>query len=254
MNTQDLSLSGDSSSLKEEDDSALEAVEFAIGYRFSDRALLRQALTHRSYAQELMPPIEDNQRLEFLGDAVLQLIVTERLWREHEEDDEGALTRQRSERVSGHALAKASRRMNLSDHILLGKGEEKTAGRQKPSIQADAVEALVGAIFLDAGYDTCAERVMEWLWTGKKPSGNVDYKSRLQEALQGMGGKPPVYKVVQESGPEHEKVFEVEVRFDGKVYGRGTGTTKKNAEQFAAHESLRLLGDADVSSGPKKDA
>lgn len=254
MNTRDSSPSGESSSLNEADDAALEAVESAIGYRFSDRALLRQALTHRSYAQELMPPIEDNQRLEFLGDAVLQLIVTERLWREHEEDDEGILTRRRAERVSGHALAKVARRMHLPDHILLGKGEEKTGGRQKPSIQADAVEALVGAIFLDAGYDACTERVLEWLWIGKTPSGNVDYKSRLQEALQGMGGRPPVYEIIQESGPEHEKIFEVEVRFEGKAYGRGTGTTKKNAEQIAAHESLRLLENADASSGQKKDA
>lgn len=254
MDSQNLSPSGEPPSVDPNQDAELEALEASIAYRFSGRALLRKALTHRSYAQEAIPPIEDNQRLEFLGDAVLQLVVTERLWREHTEDDEGILTRRRSEQVSGHALAKAARRMHLPDYILFGKGEEKTGGQQKPSIQADAFEALVGAVFLDAGFEACAERVLAWLWTEKTSSGKVDYKSRLQETLQGRGGSPPVYEVIREMGLEHEKVFEVEVRFEGKTYGQGTGTTKKNAEQLAAQASLRLLSDTDFSAGQEKES
>jgi len=219
----------------------LEAVEERIGRRFADPMLLLQALTHRSYSQELSPPEEDNQRLEFLGDAVLQLVVTDRLWRELRSADEGSLTRRRSERVSGRALARAAQRVGLAEFLRLGRGEEKTGGRAKASIMADAFEALVGALYLDAGYDACAQWAEARLWDPPPEADEADYKSLLQEALQRRGRRLPVYRVVHESGPEHKKVFEVEARHEGEVLGRGAGATKKAAEQAAARESLRAL-------------
>lgn len=227
-------------------DLPLDEVEERIRHRFSDRALLVQALTHRSFSQEVSPPGEDNQRLEFLGDAVLQLIVTERLWREHAGADEGDLTRMRSERVSGQALARAARRLGIAEYLRLGRGEEKTGGRAKASIMADAFEALVGAIYLDAGYPACVPWVEGWLWgdaPGGEDSDSFDYKSQLQETLQRQGRKLPLYTVAHESGPEHLKVFEVEVCCGDRLLGRGAGASKKAAEQAAARESLRALAE-----------
>lgn len=223
----------------------LDEFEERIGCRFSDPNLLLQALTHRSYAQEITPPEEDNERLEFLGDAVLQLIVTKRLWTELAGEDEGVLTRRRSERVSGRALARVAREMELQVWLRLGKGELKTGGRQKPSILADALEALVGAIYLDAGYARCAEVVESWLWREEGgPAGDMagkDYKSELQERLQKKGGPLPVYRVMDESGPEHDKTFRIDVRHGKRVLGKGEGRNKKEAEQAAARESLAII-------------
>ena len=172
---------------------------------------------------------------------MLQLVVTERLWSELGEADEGELTRRRSERVSGRALAKVARRLGLPEFLRLGRGEEKTGGREKDSILADAFEALVGAVFLDAGYAGCASRVTFWLWDESAVPVSADYKSRLQEAIQRRGIHLPDYRLVRERGPEHEKTFEVEVRYEGRVLGQGSGTTKKAAEQAAARESLDAL-------------
>lgn len=219
-------------------------LEKAIGHRFTDTSLLLQAITHRSYAQESSPPEADNERLEFLGDAVLQLVVTQRLWSDLNEENEGVLTRRRSEKVSGRALAKVARQMGLSEYLRLGRGELKTGGRQKPSILADALEALVGAVYLDAGHVKCAELVESWLW-GEEYGGimgdGADYKSKLQEQMQRKEQRLPAYCVVSETGPEHRKVFEIEVRVGKKVLGRGTGKNKKEAEQAAARESLIAL-------------
>lgn len=170
--------------------------------------------------------------------------MTERLWREFDGADEGDLTRRRSERVSGQALARAAHRVGLADYLRLGRGEEKTGGRAKASIMADAFEALVGALYLDAGYPVCVRWVEGWLWNSSSEAAgddSLDYKSQLQEALQRVSRRLPLYAVVHENGPEHHKVFEVEVRHDGRLLGRGTGTTKKAAEQAAARESLRAL-------------
>lgn len=223
---------------------SIQDLEHTIGHSFSDADLLLQAITHRSYAQESSPPEGDNERLEFLGDAVLELIVTRRLWSDLSEEDEGVLTRRRSEKVSGRALAKVARQMGLSEFLRLGRGELKTGGRQKPSILADALEALVGAIYLDAGYVKCAKLVESWLWgeeNAEKDGDDADYKSILQEEMQRKEQRLPAYYVTKESGPEHQKVFEVEVRNGKKVLGRGTGKNKKEAEQAAAHESLIAL-------------
>lgn len=232
-----------SSAAKEHPPSTQE-IEQAIGHHFSDAGLLLQAVTHRSYAQESSPPEADNERLEFLGDAVLQLIVTKRLWSDLSEEDEGVLTRRRSEKVSGRALAKVARQMGFSEFLRLGRGELKTGGRQKPSILAAALEALVGAIYLDAGHVKCAKLVESWLW-GEENAGtdgdDADYKSMLQEQMQRKDQRLPVYCVISETGPEHQKEFEIEVRHGKNVLGRGTGKNKKEAEQAAARKSLIAL-------------
>lgn len=176
-----------------------------------------------------------------MGDAVLQLIVTEKLWKDFPADDEGVLTHLRSERVNGRSLAGLFRRRGLGNYLRLGKGEEKTGGRQKPSIQAGAVEAIVGAIYLDAGYTRCVQWAESWFWSAGLNEKNVlsqDFKSQLQRLAQQNGNKPPGYRLVRESGPEHEKEFEVEVRLGRKVMGRGQGSTKKAAEQVAAKEAV----------------
>lgn len=219
----------------------LAEIETQIGYSFSDKELLVRALTHRSFSQESSTPTSDNERLEFLGDAVLQLIVTEKLWKDFPADDEGVLTHLRSERVNGRSLAGLFRRRGLGNYLRLGKGEEKTGGRQKPSIQAGAVEAIVGAIYLDAGYTRCVQWAESWFWSAGLNEKNVlsqDFKSQLQRLAQQNGNKPPGYRLVRESGPEHEKEFEVEVRLGRKVMGRGQGSTKKAAEQVAAKEAV----------------
>ena len=231
----------------------LEELEQKIGYGFSDSQIFLQALTHRSYSQEVIPPEEDNERLEFLGDAVLQLIVTKRLWIELVKEDEGILTRRRSEKVSGRALAKVARAMGLADFLRLGKGELKTGGRQKPSILADSLEAIVGAIYLDAGYERCAEVVESWLWRAPEDGEDDilanDYKSNLQQELQQKSKRLPVYHVLSESGPEHNKIFRVEVRHGGRVLGTGQGRNKKEAEQAAARQSI--LAKSETKGRPK---
>ena len=181
-----------------------------------------------------------------MGDAVLQLIVTEKLWKDFPMDDEGVLTHLRSERVNGRSLANVFKRRGLGEFLRLGKGEEKTGGRKKPSIQAGAFEALVGAIYLDAGYALCAQWAESWFWSPGLNEEDVlsqDFKSRLQRLAQQNGDKPPGYRLVRESGPEHEKEFEVEVRLGRKVMGRGQGTTKKAAEQVAAKEAVHKIGE-----------
>lgn len=222
----------------------IQELERCVGHRFSNADLLLQALTHRSYAQEISPPVADNERLEFLGDAVLQLIVTKRLWSELNQADEGVLTRLRSDRVSGRALAKVARKIGLSGYLRLGKGEQKTGGNQKPSILADALEALVGSIYLDAGYPKCAKLVEKWIWGEESVEADgeaADPKSLLQEELQRRNQRLPVYHVISETGPEHDKMFEIEVRHEKKALGTGRGRNKKEAEQAAALESLLAL-------------
>jgi ribonuclease-3 len=225
----------------------LEKLEQKIGYVFSDSRIFLQALTHRSYSQEVIPPEEDNERLEFLGDAVLQLIVTKRLWTELLEEDEGVLTRRRSEKVSGRALAKVARAMGIAAFLRLGKGELKTGGRQKSSILADTFEAVVGAIYLDAGYERCADVLELWLWRMPEDSEDDilanDYKSHLQQELQQTSKLLPVYHVLSETGPEHNKIFRVEVRHGGRVLGTGQGRNKKEAEQAAAQQSILANGE-----------
>tara|TARA_A100001037_G_scaffold306239_1_gene350112 strand:- start:6726 stop:7511 length:786 start_codon:yes stop_codon:yes gene_type:complete len=218
------------------------SAEACIGHKFSQKELLIQSLTHRSYSQEIIPPGDDNERLEFLGDAVLQLVVTDFLWNSYPDYQEGQLTRQRSLLVNGRALAKVAKLINFAPFIRLGKGEKKTGGQTKNSILAGTFEAIVGAIFIDAGFKKCAN------WIHKKLLGNLppasiedlnDNKSKLQEFFQSSGQKAPEYKIINEFGPEHSKVFTVEVLQGNLVLGRGEGRSKKAAEQEAAKACLK---------------
>ena len=214
-----------------------------LGYRFDDDSLLELALRHRSWCAE-HGGVDSNERLEFLGDAVLGVIVTDHLFRTSPGSSEGVLARRRSELVSATALAGVARAVGLGDALLLGKGEEATGGRAKTSILADAMEGVLGAIYLDRGIDATTEVVLRLLdeRIDGVVSGDVasDHKSRLQEVAAHRFGELPRYELT-EDGPEHEKLFRAVVRLAGQAWGEGEGRTKKEAEQAAAREATDRL-------------
>ncbi len=217
-------------------------LQAALGHRFANSGLLQAALTHRSYASE-ESEAENYERLEFLGDAVLQLAVTERIYAEYPDMAEGQMAKLRAAVVNEEVLAVVARRLDLGSHIRLGKGEEVTGGRQKNSILSDVVEALLGALYLDAGYPTAADITLRHM-AGEiglraHAPGVEDFKTRLQEALAKKGSRPD-YRVSDE-GPDHDKVFHAEVMVDGRLIGAGTGGSKKAAEQAAAEKALRMV-------------
>ncbi len=217
-------------------------LERRLGYRFRRRELLERALTHRSYANEKGLP-RNNERLEFLGDSVLGLVTVEWLFSEHPEVSEGELSKLKSRLVSEPVLARAARGFALGEHLRLGVGEDRSGGRDKPSLLADAMEAVIGAVFLDGGLKAAARLVRpmlgEALAEGESRIG--DAKSRLQEAVQARGWPLPSYRLVEERGPDHRKVFRVECRLRGETAGVGEGRSKKRAEHRAAAEALRGL-------------
>lgn len=221
-------------------------MERNLGYRFRDPALLRQALTHRSYANEQGLRGADNERLEFLGDALLDLLVSEELFRRFPDQPEGALSRMRASIVNEGALASHARRVGIGDALLLGRGEERTGGREKDSLLADAFEAVVAAIYLDGGMSPLQLVMDRHLFPYVDFSLSLrgeDYKTMLQERLQAVSRKP-VYRTVQVSGPDHSPLYRVEVMDGERILGGGTGTSRKGAEQNAAREALaRLEGD-----------
>jgi ribonuclease-3 len=212
-----------------------------IGYAFSDVNLLSRCLTHVSYVKG--KGVEHNEMLEFLGDAVLDLGVSELLMRRFPERSEGDLSRMRADLVNGQALAGKAAGLGLGELIRLGKGEERSGGRAKESILAGAFEALLGAVFWDGGYDK-ARAVVERFFApdikGRK-LGQQDYKTRLQEISQMLFRAPPVYNLVSESGPDHQKRFATEITVGGKILGRGEGRSKKQSEQEAARQALERL-------------
>ncbi len=217
-------------------------LEAALGHTFENPALLKKALTHSSLARET-EGLADNERLEFLGDAVLQLAVTDYLFVNYPHLPEGHLAKARSAVVSGDALAEVAATVGLGRHILLGQGEEMTEGRRKASILANTMEALLGAVYLDAGFETAKAVVLD-LWGGRideraRTPGVSDYKTRLQEMLA-VSGRLPQY-AVSGSGPTHDPVFVAEVSIEGAVLGRGEGRSKKQAEQAAAEAALQRL-------------
>jgi len=218
------------------------ALETSIGYQFKNPTLPRQALTHKSYSNEQANPAPHNERLEFLGDAVLELAISDWVYRNYPDIPEGGLTRIRSEVVCESGLAAVARQLGLGDGMRLGKGEEKSGGRQKASLLSDALEALLGAVYCDGGF-AAACAVAEQLFaeliekTARSRYG-TDYKTCLQERLQAGYGRLPEYVLTQVSGPDHERVFSMEVRFDGKLLGSGSGPSKKRAEQQAAAVAL----------------
>ncbi|TCP52019.1 RNAse III [Tamaricihabitans halophyticus] len=214
-----------------------------------DPELLTLALTHRSYAYE-NGGLQPNERLEFLGDAVLGLVITDHLYREHPDLPEGQLAKLRASVVNMHALAGVSRGLGadggLGAHLLLGKGEELTGGRNKPSILADGLEAVIGAVYLQHGIDTARDLVHRLFATllaeAPRRGAGLDWKTSLQELTASEGLGVPEYQV-DDQGPDHRKEFTATVLIGGKPYGQGEGTTKKEAEQRAAETAWRILSD-----------
>jgi ribonuclease III len=229
--------------------SEIAELESVLGHRFRDPSRLVQALTHSSMIPELGPEdaSRDNETLEFLGDAVLEVLVSEELVRAFPEWGEGQLSKSRARLVNATALSQAAQRIGLGQHLRLGRGEEKTGGRKKPALLADAYEAIIAAIYLDAGLEAARQFVQRTLVDGAivveaSRRGHTDHKSALQELLQSRGAQPGTYHVISESGPDHDKTFCVEVRVAGDVTAVGTGKTKKEAEQSAAVAALIQLG------------
>jgi ribonuclease-3 len=223
----------------------LKELEAVLQYAFRDRSLLEVALTHRSYANEQpgRPP-EDNEKMEFLGDAVLGLVVGHLLMDEYPELDEGQLSVTRAQVVSEGGLAEVASEIGLGRWLQLGKGEEQTGGRGKPSILADAVEAVIAAVYLDGGFDATrklVERLVSARVEALDFSSSYDFKTRLQETAQAQLKATPEYRVLGESGPDHDKTFEVCVLIQGREWARATGKSKKAAEQRAAAKAAGML-------------
>lgn len=218
-------------------------IEEAINYKFKNENLLKVALTHSSYAHE-NNGTEYNERLEYLGDAVLELISSEYIFKTYTNLSEGEMTKARAYAVCEESLAEIANRYGFSDFLQVGKCENKMEGRYRPSILADSVEAIIGAIYLDQGFEAAKNfilpnligRLEEFIATGNK-----DYKTQLQEILQVSGDRKIEYKIVDSTGPEHDKIFEAEVICDGKALGRGKGKNKKEAEMSAAKDAMEHL-------------
>ena len=227
--------------MREEQDLSL--LEERIGYTFKNTDLLRQALTHSSYANERrINKVGNYERLEFLGDAVLELVSSEFLYREHSQLSEGNLTKLRASMVCEPALAFCARDIRLEDFILLGKGEENTGGRKRDSITSDVMEAVIGAIYLDGGMAPAKAYIDHFILSDLEHKRLFyDSKSNLQEIAQGKLKKDLEYELLDVQGPEHNQTFRVQVRMGEEVLGTGEGHTKKAAEQQAAYEALLLL-------------
>jgi ribonuclease-3 len=221
----------------------MDTLEETMGYTFGNRKLLMQALTHPSLTAETARKSKDNQRLEFLGDAVVQLVLTEFLYQALPEDAEGRLTQVRATLVSRKGLAECARRWDLGQWLKLGKGEEANGGRDRESNLADAFEALMGALHLDGGISKAREVLMaimtESVESALEGEDTSNPKGRLQEVLQSMHRESPVYRVVSEDGPDHLKQFVSEVVWRGKSLGTGSGASKKSAEMAAADAALK---------------
>ena len=214
-----------------------------IGYEFKDESLLIRALTHSSYANESGGKNESNERLEFLGDSVLGFITPEFFFSREKDLPEGELTKLRAAAVCEKALSGFANKIGLGEYLLLGKGEINSNGKERPSILADAFEALIAAIYLDGGIENAKKFVTQFLEDFSAEYYVInDAKTILQEIVQKNPGELLEYVLVNESGPDHAKCFEVEVRLNANVIGRGKGRSKKQAEQLAAKEALSLMG------------
>ncbi|MCQ2484110.1 MAG: ribonuclease III [Clostridia bacterium] len=214
-----------------------------LGYRFNDEGLLLRALSHSSYVNENHSVGGSNERLEFLGDSVLGFITAENFFKNYKNFPEGELTKLRAAMVCEKSLAGFAREIELGKYLMLGKGEMITGGRERPSIQADAFEAVIAAIYLDGGMDAARKFVLKYIDEAIKRHQSVkDYKTILQEIVQRNPGEIVEYVLVGETGPDHDKRFEVEVHLNSNVIGRGIGKSKKRAEQEAAREALELMG------------
>ena len=224
---------------------SIRAFEEKIGYEFKDKTYIQTALTHSSFANE-HKVFNYNERLEFLGDSVLGLVVSDYLFRARNDLPEGKLTRLRANVVCEESLSAVARKINLGDHLFLGKGEKASGGSNRDSILADATEAVIAAIYLDGGFDQAKDFILSNLrdTIAKNIDGNIfrDYKTILQEIIQGNNGKIS-YKLVGESGPDHNKEFEMQVKCGQDTIGIGKGKNKKEAEKEAARDALVKMGE-----------
>ena len=219
-------------------------LEAAIGYRFHNISLLQNALTHSSFANERWhDSLRSNERLEFLGDSILGMVVADHLYRNFPDRPEGELTRMRADMVCEQSLAAVANKLGLGRHMLLGHGEEQGGGKNRPSILADAVESVIAASFLDGGFEAAAGIIRRFILTDVpvKKLHNVDYKTALQELVQQKKHQVLSYALVGESGPDHDKSFRVNVSLNGSVVGTGEGSSKKRAEQDAARCAIERL-------------
>lgn len=219
-------------------------LEAAIGYRFQNIQLLQNALTHSSYANERWHnSLLSNERLEFLGDSVLGMLVAEYLYHNFPNRPEGELTRMRADMVCEQTLAAAANRIGIGEHLLLGHGEERFGGRTRNSILADAMESVIAACFLDGGIEAALGIVRKYILVEVPVTKlhNADHKTALQELVQQKKNQVLTYTLVGQSGPDHDKKFDVEVSLNGTVVGRGSGSSKKRAEQMAAASAIENL-------------
>ena len=219
-------------------------LEAALGYRFQNITLLQNALTHSSYANERWhDSLKSNERLEFLGDSILGMVVAEHLYRNFPNRPEGELTRMRADMVCENSLASVAGRLDLGRHLLLGHGEEQGGGRSRPSILADAVESVIAAAFLDSGMDAARGIIQRFILCNVPVNKlqNRDYKTTLQEQVQKKRDQVLAYRLVGQTGPDHDKQFAVELTLNGQVVGCGKGSSKKRAEQEAARAALEKL-------------
>ena len=224
-------------------------LEKAIGYRFKNITLLQNALAHSSYANERWhDSLKSNERLEFLGDSILGMVVAEYLYRNFPDRPEGDLTRMRADMVCERSLALIAERIDLGAHLLLGNGEETGGGRQRDSILADAVESIIAACFLDGGMEPARTFIDTFVLTDVpvRKLRNADYKTALQELVQQKKNQVLAYALVEESGPDHDKHFVVQVSLNGTVVGIGEGRSKKKAEQDAAHAAIAHLFPSEI--------
>ena len=217
-------------------------LESIIGYCFEDAAILKEALTHKSFAGEHRAT-HHNERLEFLGDSILGAIVADYIYCQCPHDEEGVLSKIKSNLVSRHNLYLWAKQLELGRFLRLGHGEIATGGRQRDSILSNAMEAVLGAVYLDGGYEAAKQVILPWVHTQKLTQDSGDFKSLLQEYVQKHNRTIPQYEVLQTVGPEHNKVFTVEVLLNGKRVGLGKGHNKKMAEQDAARDAYSRLKD-----------
>ena len=227
-----------------EREAALHELEGKLQYTFRDLQLLDTALTHSSYANEQGPGHKYNERLEFLGDSVLGFITADKFFHAFRDIPEGRLTKLRASTVCEESLFTFAKQIDLGSYLLLGKGEDRNGGRERASIVSDAFEAVIAAIYLDGTIDAARDFVLRFVMTAveEKQIAFKDYKTQLQEIIQKNPEEQLTYVLSGESGPDHNKRFEVEVHLNSNVIGRGVGRTKKQAEQEAAHEALSLMG------------
>ena len=226
-------------------DKNLEEFQGKIRYYFNDKELLIEALSHSSYANEKRKGRNSNERLEFLGDSVLSIVVSQYLFEHFTHLPEGELTKIRASLVCEKSLYEFAKQIDLGEHILLGKGEENTGGRERVSILADAFEAVIAAVFLDGGLEAAKRHILKFIpkdIDDRKPVSFSDHKTILQEIIQKNPEEKVEYKLVGQSGPDHNKAFKVQVRLNSNVIGTGIGRSKKEAEQMAAKEALELMG------------